>query len=89
MAWHVTTPSHAGIWVTAQGMQLIAPAFQKNRTADGCGWFEDDEFAIPYVALDLHQYHPVVESRAHARAVAVNVLTTNYNATPEDVRAKK
>lgn len=89
MAWTVSTPSHGGIWVTAQSMKLIAPAFQKN-AQDGCGWFEeDDDFAIPFLALDLHQYDTDKENGEKARTFAIKVLADVHKATPEDVRTKK
>ena len=52
MAWRVSTASHGGIWVSPEGMKLIEPSLRKDD-----GWYEeDDEYLIPYEALNLGQY---------------------------------
>lgn len=60
----VTTASHGGIWVSADGLARIPEPLRRTACSAG-GWFEEDcDWAIPYLALGLHAFEPQGEATA-------------------------
>jgi hypothetical protein len=68
----VTTASHGGIFVSAEGLARVPPALRGTAYSRGGGFEEDCDWAIPYLALGLHAYEPdrgAATLRAARRAV--------------------
>ncbi|MBK1666586.1 hypothetical protein CKO28_00830 [Rhodovibrio sodomensis] len=64
--WHVSTPSHGGIWLSAERTAALpSPELVGRTTPDGGSWFEEDvEFAIPaLVFLDAWRAHAEATGR--------------------------
>jgi hypothetical protein len=52
----VATPSHGGLWVSAEAMASIPAPLRATAYSRG-GWFEEDcDWCIPYLALGLHRF---------------------------------
>jgi len=72
----VSTPSHGGIWVTAQALETIPEPLRVTAYSGG-GWFEEDcDWCIPYLALGLHAFEEPAERQDHVRAAARRTLET-------------
>ena len=70
----VSTPSHGGIWVTAQALETIPEPLRVTAYSGG-GWFEEDcDWCIPYLALGLHRFEEGPERGAQNLAAAQKTL---------------
>jgi len=70
----VSTPSHGGIWVTPEALEVI-PEPLRATTYSGGGWFEEDcDWCIPYLALGLDRFEDRPERGAETLAAAQKTL---------------
>jgi len=70
----VSTPSHGGIWVTAQALETIPEPLRVTAYSSG-GWFEEDcDWCVPYLALGLHRFEDGPERGAQNLAAAQKTL---------------